>query len=255
MSSEGGFDGGSDAEPAATERLYLHDDFCFEADATVIAVVEDALAFERTCFYPGGGGQPHDCGWAATIEGERIEIVSVRASAKGVLWHVAKDSPPPDRIGRTMKLSIGRERRMALTRYHTALHVLNTIALRDYGAWITGAQIGTDSSRIDFKFEGFSAALSHELATKVNAVLGEDHQLRSYYISEAEFAGRADLLRTLEVRPPVIGGRVRVVEIEGFDAQACGGTHVHSTADVGEFSVFRTENKGKINKRLYVRLD
>jgi misacylated tRNA(Ala) deacylase len=94
-----------------------------------------------------------------------------------------------------------------------------------------------------------------ELERKVNAVLAGDHALRSYTIPEAEFRQRADLLRTLEVKPPVSHGQVRIVEIEGFDAQACGGTHVHSTAEVGRFSIFRTENKGRINKRLYVRLE
>jgi misacylated tRNA(Ala) deacylase len=132
--------------------------------------------------------------------------------------------------------------------------VLNTIALRDYDGWITGVQIGVDYSRIDFKLEGFSAALCAELERKVNDVLEADRALRAYTISEEEFRGRNDLLRTLEVRPPVVQGRVRVVEIESFDAQACGGTHVASTAEVGRFSIFRTENKGRINKRLYVRL-
>jgi misacylated tRNA(Ala) deacylase len=147
------------------------------------------------------------------------------------------------------------ERRMALMRYHTALHVLNTIALRDYKGWITGVQIAPDYARIDFKLEGFSAAICAELEWKVNAVLGEDHAVRSYYLTEAEFRKRDDLLRTLEAKPPVSQGQVRVVEIEGFDAQACGGTHVRATSEVGRFSIFRTENKGRINKRLYVRLD
>jgi misacylated tRNA(Ala) deacylase len=89
----------------------------------------------------------------------------------------------------------------------------------------------------------------------VNAVLGHTRALRSYYLSEEEFRGRSDLLRTLDVKPPVSSGRVRVVEIAGFDAQACGGTHVGTTAEVGRFSIVRTENKGKNNKRLYVRLD
>ena len=146
-------------------------------------------------------------------------------------------------------------RRLALTRYHTVLHVVNTIALRDYAGWITGVQIGVDYSRIDFKLEGFSPALCAELETKVNAVLVRDLALRAYYLPEQEFRAREDLLRTLEARPPVIDGRVRVVEIVGFDAQACGGTHVSSTRELGRFSIFRTENKGKINKRLYVRLE
>jgi misacylated tRNA(Ala) deacylase len=134
------------------------------------------------------------------------------------------------------------------------LHVLNTIALRDFGGWITGVQIGVDYSRIDFKLDGFSAALATELERKVNAVLDANRALRAYYIPEAEFRTRVDLLRTLEVQPPVSAGRVRVVEIEGFDAQACGGTHARTTGEVGRFSIFRTENKGKVNKRLYVRL-
>ena len=140
-------------------------------------------------------------------------------------------------------------------RYHTVLHILNTIALRDYGGWITGVQIAAEYSRIDFKLESFSAAMCAELEKKVNEVLEENHALKSYYVPEEEFRRRDDLLRTLEAKPPISGGRVRVVEVQGFDSQACGGTHVRTTSEVGRFSIFRTENKGKINKRLYVRLD
>ena len=238
----------------ATTRLYLDDDHCFEATATVVAVAGDALACDQTCFYPGGGGQPPDEGEARLDSGEVLAIFSARADADGVVWHVSRTGPSPDLVGRTALLSVDRDRRLALTRYHTVLHVLNTLALRDFGGWITGVQIGVDYSRIDFKLEGMSPAICAALEAKVNAVLAGDHALRSYSIPEAEFRARGDLLRTLEAQPPVVGGRVRVVEIEGFDAQACGGTHVRSTAEVGRFSIVRTENKGRINKRLYVRL-
>ena len=145
---------------------------------------------------------------------------------------------------------------MALMRYHTVLHILNTIALRDYQGWITGVQIGVAYSRIDFKLDHFSATVCHEMEQKVNAVIAGNHMIKSYAIPEDEFRRRGeDLLRTLEVKPPISHGQVRVVEIEGFDAQACGGTHVHSTTEAGKFSIFRTENKGRINKRLYIRLD
>lgn len=220
-----------------------------------MAVREDCLAFDRTCFYPGGGGQPSDQGFVGLESGETLEIVSVHVDPEEILWHVCKSPPPADVVGRRARLILNRQRRLALARYHTVLHVLNTIALRDYGGWITGVQIGVDYSRIDFKLEGFSAAMCAELERKVNAVLEDNHALRSYYLPEAEFRKRGDLLRTLSAKPPVSGGRVRVVEIEGFDAQACGGTHVGTTSEVGRFSIFRTENKGKINKRLYVRLD
>ena len=238
----------------ATERLYLRDDRC-DADAVVVAVRDNALAFDRTCFYPGGGGQPPDDGRVRTQHGAGFDILSAHADSDAVIWHVAASSPPPDLVGQPVTLAVNRERRLAFARYHTVLHVLNTIALRDYDAWITGVQIGTDYSRIDFKIEGFSAALCAELESKVNAVLQAAHALKSYDVPEEEFRQRRDLLRTLDAQPPVHRGRVRVVEIEGFDAQACGGTHVHSTTEVGKFSIFRTENKGRINKRLYVRLD
>jgi len=249
---------GSDSQlvqARATERLYLEDDHCFEAEATVLAVRENSIAFDQTCFYPGGGGQPSDDGSVRLQGGEVLDIVSAHADPDDIIWHLSQSTPPSDIVGQPVKLILNKERRMALMRYHTVLHVLNTVALGDYGGWITGVQIGTDYSRIDFKVEGFSAAMCSELEQKVNAVLGENHAVKSYSILEEEFRKRDDLLRTLEVKPPVSHGRVRVVEIQGFDAQACGGTHVSTTSEVGRFSIFRTENKGKINKRLYVRLD
>lgn len=237
-----------------TNRLYLDDDHCVQADATVGAVSGNSLACDRTCFYPGGGGQPPDQGTVRLEHGDVLEIVSAHADPDGVVWHVATTGLSPDVVGQRAHLSLDRERRLALTRYHTVLHVLNTTALRDYGGWITGVQIGVDYSRIDFKLEGLSLAMCAELEAKVNAVLAADLALTSRYIPEAEFRARDDLLRTLEATPPVVNGRMRVVEIVGFDAQACGGTHVSRTSQVGRLSIYRTENKGKINKRLYVRL-
>jgi misacylated tRNA(Ala) deacylase len=239
----------------ATTRLYLDDSHCHQADAIVVAIREVAVAFDQTCFYPGGGGQPPDQGCVQLASGVLLDIVSAHADDGDVVWHVTQTPPPPDSVGMRARLMLDGERRQALTRYHTVLHVLNTIALRDYGGWITGVQIAVDYSRIDFKLEGFSAALCAELEAKVNAVLAGNHAVKSYYLPEDEFRRREDLLRTLEVTPPVRNGQVRVVEIEGFDAQACGGTHVDTTSALGRFAVFRTENKGKINKRLYVRLE
>ena len=221
----------------------------------MVAIDEHGLAFDRTCFYPGGGGQPADDGTVRVGDDEPLEIVSAHADADEVVWHVTRSSPAPDLVGRPAKLSVNKPRRLALTRYHTVLHVLNTIALRDYGGWITGVQIGVDQSRIDFKLDGLSPALRGELEDKVNAVLAAGHAVKAYYVSEDEFRKRDDLLRTLDARPPASNGRVRVVEIEGFDAQACGGTHVAATTDVGRFAIVRTENKGTINRRLYIRLD
>jgi misacylated tRNA(Ala) deacylase len=239
----------------STIPLYWEDDHCFDAEARVVGVQEGAIACDRTCFYPGGGGQPSDSGTITLSNGQVLEAASARVSPDEVVWHVVNGPLTADMVGLSARLSVNRERRVALARHHTVLHVVNTIALRDYAAWITGVQIGVDYSRIDFKWDGYSPAVCGELENKVNAILRGNHSLKSYYIPEDEFKRREDLLRTLEVKPPVIAGRVRVVEIVGFDAQACGGTHASSTGELGRFSIFRTENKGRINKRLYIRLE
>ncbi len=221
----------------------------------VVTVRENSVAFDQSCFYPGGGGQPPDEGSVRLKGGEMLEIVSVHFDPDEIVWHFSKSAPPSDILGLPARLILNKERRLALARYHTVLHVLNTIALKEYGGWITGVQIGVEYSRIDFTLNGFSAAMCAELERKVNAVLEGNHALKSYYIPEQEFARRDDLRRTLEAKPPITRGQVRVVEIKGFDAQACGGTHVATTSEVGRCSIFRTENIGKNNKRLYVRLD
>jgi misacylated tRNA(Ala) deacylase len=240
---------------APTLRLYLQDDHCFEAEAILLAIRENLITLDQTCFYPGGGGQPPDTGIIRFSNGETIAIESMNADPGDVIWHVCGSNPPHTELGKPVQLILNKERRLALMRYHTVLHVLNTVTLRDYNGWITGVQINPDYSRIDFKLDNFSTALIAELEKKVNEVLAENHTLKSYMISEEEFRKRPDLLRTLDAQPPISHGKVRVVEIEGFDAQACGGTHMHNTSEVGRFSIFRADNKGKNNKRLYVRVE
>lgn len=231
----------------STIRVYLEDGDCLQCEAVVAAVEEGGFVCDRSPFYPGGGGQPCDLGWA-----DEDAVTGIRVGEGDELWHASMGSFV---VGQRVRLRVDGERRAALTRYHTVLHVLNTITLRDYSGWITGVQIGVDYSRIDFRLEGLTPALCAELEERVNAVLRAGHAISARYISEEEFAGRPELLRSLEARPPVKNGRVRIVEIAGFDVQCCGGTHVHSLGELGRFSIFKTENKGRINKRLYVRLE
>jgi misacylated tRNA(Ala) deacylase len=115
----------------------------------VIAVNERALAFDRTCSYPGGGGRPSDDGTARVGDVETLAIVSAHADADEIVWHLTPSALSPDLVGRPATLAVNAPRRLAFTRCHTVLHILNTIALRDYGGWITGVQIGVDQSRID----------------------------------------------------------------------------------------------------------
>jgi misacylated tRNA(Ala) deacylase len=184
-----------------------------------------------------------------------VPIASARMDADGIIWHNSTTPLPPVMPGSPAHLNLDIPRRLALMRYHTVLHILNTIALRDHQAWITGVQIDSRFSRIDFNFRSISTQLCRELEQKVNQVISAGHPLKSYFLSEEQFQQRPDLLRTLDVKPPIHNSQVRVVEINGFDAQACGGTHIHNTIEVGHFSILRSENKGRNNKRLYIQLD
>jgi misacylated tRNA(Ala) deacylase len=239
---------------APTRRLYLEDADLRQATATALAVRGDCMAFDRSVFYPGGGGQPPDRGTLTRDDGRAIDIVDVGSDEQQVIWHrfAGGDAPAP---GSRVALAVDAARRAAPSRYHTVLHVLNTVALRGFDAWITGCLIGAEYSRIDFRLHRLSPDVVQALEADVNAGLAGDHPVHSLSLPEDEFRRQPELLRTLDVRPPVIDGRVRVIEIEGFDAQACGGTHVSHTREIGRLRIVRTENKGRINKRLYVELD
>jgi misacylated tRNA(Ala) deacylase len=145
------------------------------------------------------------------------------------------------------------ERRLRLMRFHTALHVFNTVMLRGYGAWITGVRMDAARSHIDFKMD-YAADMRARIEDEVNEVIARGLAVEAYTISAEEFRGRADLLRTLEAEVPVEGDRVRVVAIRGFEEQACGGTHVHETGEVGLIRIVKVDNKGRQNRRFYVEL-
>jgi misacylated tRNA(Ala) deacylase len=107
---------------------------------------------------------------------------------------------------------------------------------------------------VDLSLPGFAREQVTVMEAEVNEVLRRGLRVIPGDVPEAELESRPELVRTFKVRPPVIDGRVRVVEIEGFDAQACGGTHVHSTREIGQARVTRFENQGKNNKRFYWEL-
>ncbi len=234
-----------------TIHLHLDDPYLGAFDARVVASAGGACALDRTAFHPGGGGQPHDRG-VLEVGGEALPVTAVREDEAGHVWHeVGRDLP----AGTPVRGELDWPYRHALMRHHGLMHVVNTVARDRLGGLITGVQLGPERSRIDLKLDGFTRDRIAELEAAVNEVIARDLPLRSSVISEEEFRRRPELIRTLNVLPPVSGGMVRVVEIVGFDAQACGGTHVHSTAEIGRARVERFDNKGKDNKRFYWTLE
>jgi misacylated tRNA(Ala) deacylase len=230
-----------------TARLYLEDPYRREFDAEVLESSDGWCTLSQTAFFPGGGGQPHDRGHLV-LRGEAVAVSSLREDAAGRIWHhVGRNAPP----GEAARGSIDWPFRYALMRHHGLLHVVNTVARQRYGGVITGVQIGTERSRIDFKLAGFSREQITDFEERVNEVIERGLSITSSFIAEDELRRRPELIRTLNVLPPAVEGQVRIVEIAGFDVQACGGTHVHSTAEIGRASIGKFDNKGKDNKRFY----
>ena len=233
-----------------TARLYLDDPYQREFDALVLESADGWVALSRTAFYPGGGGQPHDRG-ELIVHGETVAVSGCREDAAGRVWHgVGRDLSP----GESVRGVIDWPFRHALMRHHGLMHVVNTVALRHLGGVITGVQLGPDRSRIDFRLTGFSREQIPEFEARVSDVIDRGLAVTSSVIDEDEYRRRPELIRTLNVLPQIGDGTVRIVEIDGFDAQACGGTHVHSTSEIGRARVSKFDNKGRDNKRFYWEL-
>ena len=237
-----------------TTRLYLDDAYCFEHEAVIVAVDGSCVRLDVTCMYPGGGGQPADAGLLVLPDGREIETVSEKDASGYDLLHRLSVVPEGDLLGQRCMVRIDRARRYGLMRHHTVLHVLNTVMMRDFNAWITGVGMSPDHSHIDFKIEGYDETMRARAQDEVNAVLARDLPTRASWVTEAEYHSRPELRRTLDVVPPMQHGKVRVVEIGDFDTQACGGTHVRSTNEVGRFTITKVKSKGRENRRFHVAL-
>jgi len=235
---------------STTARLYWEDAYQSEFAATVLASADGWCALSATAFYPGGGGQPADTGVLVTETGEGL--VSGVRSQDGLLWH---QTPLTLATGQRVIGRLDWPRRYQLMKYHTLLHIVNTVMLDTHGALITGADIGVAQARIDFDVDAPLREASAAVEAAVNAVIARSLSLVAAFVPEEELTLNPRLVRTLEVAPPVDNGRVRTLQIAGFDTQACGGTHVHSTAELGHCRITRVDNKGKRNKRLYVVLE
>ncbi len=233
-----------------TDKLYLDDPYLREFEAAVLGSSDGWCTLSRTAFYPGGGGQPPDRGELRLRDGV-AQVSAVREDEAGCVWHcLGRDLP----AGEAVRGALDWPYRHALMRHHGLLHIVNTVARAELDGVITGAQIGPDRSRIDFKLPSFSREQVPELERRVNEVITSDLPLTSQVIGEEEFRRRPELVRTLNVLPPVVDGAVRIVMIAGFDAQACGGTHVHRTGEIGRARVAKLDNKGRDNRRFYWEL-
>lgn len=233
-----------------TEALYRDDAYLTVAEARVVDAGPEGILLDRSIFYPTGGGQPGDGGFLERADGSRIPILT---AVKGedrtsVLLKPAEGAERPS-PGETVVQHLDWPVRYRHMRMHTALHLLSVVLPHP----VTGGQIGAEEGRLDFDMpEGGidRAAVEAALAGHVAA----DHPVVTEWITDEELLAAPQLVKTMSVKPPIGSGRVRLVRIGAdLDLQPCGGTHVRSTAEVGELHVAKIEKKGRINRRVRIR--
>ena len=233
-----------------TELLYQMDSYLREFEAVVTEVVGDGVVLDQSGFYPGGGGQPNDVG-RLLFDGGEWDVVKVGRKDGRVVHRLDRDPPP---VGARLKGVLDWERRYALMRTHTAMHVLCGVIWRDYEASVTGGKMELLRGRMDFEFERMQRELVSEIEEKINVEVAAARPVSTRILEREEAFRIPDLIRTkINLLPPQIA-QVRVVEIEGLDLQADGGTHVANTSKVGALRIVDYKSKGRINKRLVVEL-
>ncbi len=234
----------------STELLFRDDAYLKTATAQVVAVDECGIELDRSIFYPVGGGQSGDTGFLLRVDGERITIADTRKgdSIDDVL-HIAAPGMPRLEVGETLTLEIDWQRRYALMRLHTALHVMSCVVV----APVTGGNISPDKARLDFDID-MKLLDAEKIERETNAMIARGVETETVWITDEELDARPELVKTMSVKPPRGAGRVRLLKIPGIDLQPCGGTHVKNIAEIGGIRVLRIRSEGKRNKRVEIAL-
>jgi misacylated tRNA(Ala) deacylase len=239
-----------------TEELYSHDSYLAECRATVVDVTDEGVILDRTVFYARSGGQPGDTGTLTWDGGQARVSDTFRSRDSGRLIHALEAGQQAPSVGATVTAAIDWGRRLVLMRTHTALHSLSGVVFTDYGAKVTGGNIEPGGiARMDFEMDSISQEFGREVEAKLNERLAEDRPVKVLFLPRAEALADPDLIRTKVNLIPESVDPIRIIDIEGIDKQADGGTHVRSTAEVGRVHVVKTESKGKANKRMRIQLE
>ncbi len=234
-----------------TEELCSTDAYSRTCEAAVVEVSDEGVVLDRTVFYARGGGQPGDTG-VLRWDGDAVRVTDT-VKQGGRILHRVEGAPPP--AGTTVTAQIDWDRRHRLMRTHTALHALSGVIWRDFGAKVTGGNMDDmGSARMDFELDSMSREFGDEVERRLNAELEKDLPVHVSFLPRSEALADPELIRTKVNLIPDHVDPIRVIDIEGLDKQADGGTHVRSTAEVGRVRVAKTESKGKGFKRIRIEL-
>ena len=238
---------------SSTHRLELIDSTLREWEATVLASnAEDGIVLDRSAFYPGGGGQPPDHGvllWG----GVQTRIVDVRRGDEFYLIPAEGDPLPP--VGTPVQGAVEEDRRTALMRTHSGLHLLSGVVFRDFGALVTGSNMEPGTGRLDFNLDEIPEGFKDAIEAACNVEVASDRAIEAYELPREDALAIPDVIRTAKNLLPDAIEIVRIVDIKGLDVQADGGTHVASTRQIGAMRVVKVENKGKGFRRIRVSLE
>lgn len=222
--------------------LYVH-------DAEVVDVRRGAVALSRSAFHPGGGGQVGDIG-AIEWAGGTVGVAHVEVEGD-TWWHVLDDASATP--GGAVQVVIDADHRLRVASLHTMSHVLNAFVFDEFaGALVTGAQINGDGTgRMDFDLPEVDNDRLRALEAPVNDVIRRAVDVRTGYVPVAAATPESGLMRSMSVAPPPTpDGTFRIVDVDGVDRQACGGTHLINTGQSRSIRIRKVENKGRHNRRV-----
>jgi len=223
-----------------------------EFETSVVDARPGAVLLARSALHPGGGGQVCDTATLKHAHGV-AQIIGISPEG-GRYWHVLD---APLELAGEVHVSIDAQRRSTLAQLHTATHILNALVYQHFaGALVTGAQINADgSARMDFDLPDADNDALRALEGPLNDVVRQSLDVRASYIGLREAQVTPGLIRSLSVAPPPTpDGTIRIVEIDGLDRQACGGTHLTNTAHSRPLRMTKIENKGRRNRRVRIEL-
>jgi Ser-tRNA(Ala) deacylase AlaX len=220
-----------------TERLYQRDSYLRTFDARVTEARADGVVLDRTAFFPSGGGVLGDEGTLGGPGGQSWRVTETVDDGHRVLHRLDR---PGLAEGAAVQGALDWSRRYLLMRYHTATHVLTGVMFNDYAVRVTGNQLTPEKGRVDFAFEQFDRDILEEGFRRSNALIARDLPVRVSFVPAGEALARPELFK-LETGFPHDLPELRLVDIVGFDVQADGLT--------------KTENKGRVNRRVYFVLE
>ncbi|MDP3066085.1 MAG: alanine--tRNA ligase [Methanobacteriaceae archaeon] len=224
-----------------TELLFYQNPQDREFQAQILGFYENGIILNQTLFYPEGGGQPSDIGYLE-IRGERLKVSHAKKVGAVVLHQVKPKNIDNLKEGMSVKGQVDWQRRLALTRNHTSTHLIVAAARHILGdhIWQAGAQKGVNKSRIDLShYKRVKPEELHQIEILANQWVMDNRKVTTTWMDRTEAEKTYGFV--LYQGGVVPGSRIRVVQIPDVDVQACAGTHVRCTGDIGLVKINKTE--------------